>query len=472
MKPEALLEKVCRALDILVKAGEKWEGLFPSLLGLETHEMLTEMPAAIPGQRDGDRSHLGCNLIHDEAALKTMYALSGALDRPDYREAADRYLKRFATHCTETETGILPWGEHAYWHLVADCVGNSHRLRDPDRQVRATHDHLRQAPLWLLEKLHEYNPRCVERFAEGLDYHWTEGEPVEYIRHAYIEVREHYKRGARSCDFPRHGGFYIFDWAFAYLKTGRPDFLAQIEKMLDYWWSLRDELGLLLIESRSPETDERFFQVNAPGQTLSLGVSLLEAAELLDGTQPGLAGRMRERAAAYIDGFLKAPHDLDRNVFVISCRRGSGEIVQTMPIWGSVYGVWPASYVALSALCGHRIRPDERLFRWAETVGRAYLAEPMPEGVAAPTMDSGLALGLLADLYDITGDAVWLEGGLALADRLTDVYMDGDLPRGAAGIDWYESQMGPSFLLHGLARIALMARDGAPCPLEGDYTAR
>ena len=49
---------------------------------------------------------------------------------------------------------------------------------------------------------------------------------------------------------------------------------------------------------------------------------------------------------------------------------------------------------------------------------------------------------------------------------------DGDLPRGASGIDWYESQMGPSFLQHGLARIALMACDGLPCILEGDYTAR
>ncbi len=47
------------------------------------------------------------------------------------------------------------------------------------------------------------------------------------------------------------------------------------------------------------------------------------------------------------------------------------------------------------------------------------------------------------------------------------IYMDGDLPRGASGIDWYESQMGPSFLLHGLARIALMVRDGRPCIFGG-----
>jgi hypothetical protein len=87
-------------------------------------------------------------------------------------------------------------------------------------------------------------------------------------------------------------------------------------------------------------------------------------------------------------------------------------------------------------------------------------------------MDVGLGVGLLADLYDVTEEDRWLIGGLDLAEKLMNIYMDGELPRGASGIDWYESQMGPSFLLHGLARIALMARDGLPCPLEADYTSR
>jgi hypothetical protein len=32
--------------------------------------------------------------------------------------------------------------------------------------------------------------------------------------------------------------------------------------------------------------------------------------------------------------------------------------------------------------------------------------------------------------------------------------------------------MGPGFLLHGLARIALLTLDRQGCPLEADYTAR
>ena len=472
MKPESLLEKVCRSLDILVELGATYHGLFPSIIDWSTHKMMTEMPPGIAGQRDGDRSHLGSNLIHDQAALKTMYALAEALDRPDYAQAADRYLQRFATHCTDTTTGIFPWGEHAYWHLVEDRVADSYQLRDTGRLSKTTHDHLRQAPLWLWEKLYEFSPTCVERFAEGINGHWTEGEPLEYIRHAYIDEKRPYVRGTRSCDFPRHSGFYIFDWAFAYLKTGRADFIDQIQTMLDYWWHKRDELGLLQSESRSPVDDSNFYQINAPGQTLSLGVSLLESANLVEDVLPDLAARMRDRAAVYIEGFLKAPHDLEQGIYVISSSRGSNLVKGTMSIWGSVYGNWPASYVALFALCGHRIRPNQDLFAWAVAVGKSYLETDFPEDVAIPAMDAGLGLGLLADLYDLTGDSKWLDGGMTLAEELIEIYLDGDLPRGASGIDWYESQMGPSFLLHGLSRIALMARDGTPCMLEADYTAR
>jgi hypothetical protein len=81
-------------------------------------------------------------------------------------------------------------------------------------------------------------------------------------------------------------------------------------------------------------------------------------------------------------------------------------------------------------------------------------------------------VGLLADLYDITGEEDWLAGAVALGERVAAIYLDAPLPRGAAGVDWYESQMGPSFVLHGLARTALLAEDRAGCPLDADYTAR
>ena len=100
------------------------------------------------------------------------------------------------------------------------------------------------------------------------------------------------------------------------------------------------------------------------------------------------------------------------------------------------------------------------------------MKSPFPDEVSIPAMDAGLAVELLADLYDLTGDPYWLERGLELAGTLISIYMDGDLIRGAAGVSWYESQMVPGDLLHGLARLALLARHGDECPLEPNYTAK
>ena len=473
MKPEKILEKVCQSINVLAEVGAKYEGLFPSIIDRETHEMVKILPPKIDGQRNGDRAHLGGNLMHDHTLLKTMYALSEALHRKDYADAADLYLKRFANHCTDTFTGLFPWGEHAFWHLEKDQAGNSRQNLNPDQEASLIHDHLRQAPVWLWEKLYEYNPRCVERFAEGLNGHWTEGEPLEYIRHAYIDKKVPMGRGGRSCDFPRHGGFYILDWLFAYLKTDREDFLDQIERMLDHWWPKRDELGLLLIESRSPVAAESFYQQNSTVQTLSLGVSLLESAELLDAKQPEIAERMRERGKVYVDGFLAAPHDIENSIFVGSCKRGTNEITGTLVNWGSKYGqAGAAAGPALIALRGHHFTGDQRLLDWAKASALSYSGVSLPEDVAVPASDPGGTIGLLAELYDLTDEAMWLEEGLKLAVDIMDIYMDGDMPRGSSKTEAYESQLGVGFLLHSLARIALLAMDKENCPLEADYTGR
>ena len=109
---------------------------------------------------------------------------------------------------------------------------------------------------------------------------------------------------------------------------------------------------------------------------------------------------------------------------------------------------------------------------WADHAGRWYLKTPFPEGVPVPAMDAGLAVELLADLYDLTGDSYWMERGLEMSESLISIYMDGDLIRGAAGISWYESQMVPGDLLHGLARLALLGLHGDECPLDANYTAK
>ncbi len=149
------------------------------------------------------------------------------------------------------------------------------------------------------EKLWQYNSSAVERFCRGLDGHFLAGEPLEYIRHARILQPGPYPiREARSFDFPRHSGFYMFDWSFAYAKTGAQEYLNRIKKALDYWWVKRNAQNQLKSESRSPEHEIKHYKVISLGQTLSLGVSLLETASLVEDRSPKLAATMRECGSA------------------------------------------------------------------------------------------------------------------------------------------------------------------------------
>ena len=472
MPQKKMLNKVCRAIEILINAADKYEGLFPSILDRTTFEIPGSLPKNIKGQRNEDRAYPGNNLLHDEVLLRTMYDLSKPLGRKDYSQAADKHLKRFATHCTNTVTGLFPWGEHSFWNLAKDEIGNSFPLAYPWWTDLPFHDHLRPAPFWMWEKLYEYNPKCVERFSEGLDYHWRDGEPQEYCRHANIQIKIRPAREPRSCDFPRHGGFYIMDWSFAYTKTGRKDFLAQIHRMLDHWWEKRDENGMLLGESKSPKELTGWYGTNSPGQTMSLAMSLLETADFLKGTHPELSAIMQERGTVYANSFLSLPHDLEKGIYVSSARRDTNEALSTMSIWGSSYGSGTACSPAVLCLGLYRMTNSEGLFKWAEAVGRRYLSETVPDDMVIPAVDLGMAVGLMADLYDITGEKVWLYAGLKFARKLMEIYFDGDLPRGEASIDFYDAQMGTGFLLYGLARIAMLSESRENCPIGPDYTGR
>jgi hypothetical protein len=168
-------------------------------------------------------------------------------------------------------------------------------------------------------------------------------------------------------------------------------------------------------------------------------------------------------------------------------------VVKPMSIWGSVYGVPMACGTALICLCAYQSTGDERLLDWARRVAELYLREPFPTSSDidltddalpdedsrhimghhfVPAADVGVTLELYATLYEISGEARWLDGALGLAGLALDLYCDRPIPRGAAHIDYYESQMGPAMLLHGLARVGLLARDGSAAALSPDFTVR
>jgi len=437
---DAVLEAVHAALSELLEAAAAHGGLLPSILDRRTGRMpdRDRTPPAIPGQRESDRAPRGCNLLDDVPLLATLEALADD-GRPAYAAAVDDYLGRFVAAPARTPTGLFPWGDHAYWDLDEDRAGDSYVHAGSHDERAPVHDQRALAPPWLFERLHEHDPAVVQGFADGLEHHWID-RPRRFNRHAWIE-RPDRERGGwgpadRSCDFPRHSGTFVLDWAAAHALEERPATRERIETMADYWWPRRDDRGLVPYESEG-HTDP------SPEQTLSLSVCLFEAAVTLPDSADDLAADLRRRGESLARGFA------------VSAPRGA-------PVWASGYPNAVRAATGLASLTAYRHAGDDRLLAWARTAGEAYVRLPFPEGIAIPAEDAGLALGLLADLYAETGRERWREAGLALAGEAIERYCDGPLPRAATGIDRYESALGTGHLLRGIARVALVAREDDP----------
>ncbi len=466
-----ILDKIGEALSLLGRTSGAWSGLIPGMLDRRSGAPLFHMPEPLRGQRQSDRSFPGFNLMHEHVTLRLMYDLEDS----EFAAIADACLHRFASHCCDTPSGLFPWGEHSFWNLIEDRPGNGYAL---DRTFNGLkHDHLLQAPVWLWEKLWTLFPSVVIRFAEGLDNHWHSGAPAGYNRHAALmSVERNSVRGKRSCDFPRHSGFYILDWSFVFARTGDAGFRHQIQDMLDYWWSRFVPGRCLPIESRSPAGDP-FDGMLSPSQTLSLAVSLLESAELLQPADSILAALCRERASAYLDAYLGDFHQP---------RSASQPPSGGMPpdeanrwntrrnapvVFGSVYGAAPATAEGLLLLRAHSLLPSPACLDAAGSIGLSVRQARFPQDVQVPAKDAGLALSLLVDLHHHDPAGAWLDAASPLADFLMDAYLDAPLPRAAFGVDYYESQTIPGQLLHALARFAMAARHST-APFPADYTIR
>ena len=458
MSPLSLINYSTRAVDALAALGASRGGLWPSILDRHSGRPPEDLPPEIPGQRHHDRAFRGANLMHEFPTLAVCTALGRGA-------AADDYFRRFAVQCTDSPSGLFPWGEHLFWDIEKNAPGNSN-------QTEWVHDHLLQFPAWAWEQLWQHNAAACQRFGRGLDNHWRAaraGEPDEYNRHARFDQEfSRPPRDDRSCDFPRHSGFYIFDWAFLFSKTGAVEWLGRIETMADYWWQRRDENDLCLIESRTPPHKTQFYNRNHAGQTLSLGVSLLESANLL-GTIP-LADVLRERGATYCRAFLQLPHELDDAVIVTQTHRASGEVAQTATLYGTRYGETSAAApVGVLCLAAWSLLGDEAFLVLARAIGKSYLEATLPADIAVPAKDAGQVLELLAGLLEI--EAQWREPALKVAVQIADAYFDtAALPRRASGDEWYESQTLPGYLLHGLTRVALLCENDPR--LAADWTAR
>jgi hypothetical protein len=464
-----LIELVTRFGDIMIEEGTDQYGpvhspMFASVLRTASRRIPSERPPDIPGQRTGDRSYGGGNLLHDIPLLGTFYALGRLPGGARFTEASDRYLRWFLENGPNPVTGLFPWGEHTYWHFVYEREWAEAEFGIGDH----IHDHLRQAPVWFWEKAWELAPQRVIDFANGLQWHIVDEESFEYIRHAYINRQARHRPGARSCDFPRHGGFYLLDWVFAYVKSGQRHFLDWAERMDRYHQDHMDpRFQALLIETR---TNNPAFERFTGSQQLSLALSLLEATTLLE-SAPEVADRFRQHAHLYIDGYLRMPHRPAEGLFAGATDRKDNRLAETPRPWGSLYGDWPLAYVGLICTGLHRQTARNDILEIAAAMADTVRRAPFPEQGCIPALDLGLAIGLAVDLFDLTGEPRYRDQALQHAETALQRYWVNGLFRGATHHGAYDSQMGVAYLVHALARLGTMERPGS-CPIPPDYTAR
>src|SRR5262249_37166452 len=119
------------------------------------------------------------------------------------------------------------------------------------------HDHLRFAPLWFWERMWAAGSDAVVKFAKGLNGHIVDVKTFEHNRHAALAGPwwrdPHNPTFDKGADFARHSGFFIFDCAFAYKRSGDRSLLDWARGKLQWHLNSRHPNGLIRGCVRTPE---------------------------------------------------------------------------------------------------------------------------------------------------------------------------------------------------------------------------
>lgn len=379
-----------------------------------------ELPA-IEGQRQHDRAHFGGNLQHDLPLLTAMQHMSAITGDRKYEDAADAYLRHFLNHCADTPTGLWPWGEHAHCDFRTNTPGH------------ATHEYLGAPSLDLWERAWAIRPAAVTAHADGLINHVVNLDTFEYNRHANIlePLPEPRPEGMGFLDFPRHGGFFLQTWAFAWSKTGDEKYLDRIERLLDHQEETRLDSGLL------PSTSQRSGRpVKASlASTFSCALSMLESVPLLGNTET--ARRVERMAESYLEAVAQ-----------------QSNIASAEPSFTAAYGSGALAGSAMKYVHAYRLTGDERFPPMARAVAEKYAElDELPRVQNTPAQVFGSIINLMLDMHTMDEDPRWVEAAERYAQTAIErLYVDG-LFRGATELWYYESELWVSNLVYALVRL-------------------
>ena len=450
--------------DTMIAAGTDRYGaikspMFASLLDMESHRNPEDVPGHSPGQRYGDRSTKGGNLCQDVMLLQAMDNMTRMTGKEKYHQAVTDYLTFFLANCPHPNTGLFPWGEHAYWNFYEEK--NTYNI----------HEFLGGVPYSFWERIWGINPKALINESNGLINHVKEFDNFYFDRHADITTPMPIPRSDKygGLDFARHAGFYIHLWTFAYSKTKDPKYMAYAEKMFEHHWNLRSKtLGL------PPNTKGAKFASAA--STLALSLSLLEAAQLLP-----QGDKMRERyetaAKTYMEGILRLPHKPASGQFLVTAPMDAATPeTATGGDYGESYkygygGGFSGDYAGL--LVGiYRLSKDQRALNLANDFADFYSKNnppPITDPVYARVYSS--IIGLFNDLYEIEHKPQYLQQAKRYAKYAIENLFYNGMFRGATNINHYEGDMMESCLTYNLVWLQALDKN-LDIKIEPNYFTR
>ncbi len=419
------LEVVRRYADCMIERGRdtygpQKSGLLLSALDRTTLAPLTVRPAPPGGIRRGDRpgrpwsAMNGANPHLDENLLRILYTLSEITGDGRYRKVADEELTWFFHNTMSPVTSLFPWGEHLSWDVILDQP-----VSGGDEMM---HEFARPWLLW--DRCFALAPEASTKFAVGLWEHQVANHKTGgFDRHA-----PYWEHGpVDGKDFPRHAGFYIGTWCYAYKHTTNELFLRAIETLLARF------------ERKRVQKDGSKVGTIGP-------LDCHVAAEMVP--EP-LATRLRKFAEEEDDLIIPG---IEKEAAAQPTIRNPQSTVP--PKWQTGYSAGTLASSAMFCLARYEQTRAPAYRRLVIAIADAYLNSLPDEDVDAWPMSFGHAISTQVAAFSFTRNPAYLSQARKFAQMAVEMFwQDNPLPRASFQTGHYEAITGPDTLALALLEV-------------------
>lgn len=397
------------------KYGPEKSGLILSALDRTSLTPLTVRPAPPGGIRRGDRpgrpwsAMNGANPQLDQNLLRVLYTLSELTGDSRYAKVADDELTWFFSHTMSPKTSLLPWGEHLSWDVILDApISGGEEMM---------HEFARPWVLW--ERCFALVPEASGKFALGL---W-EHQIADHTTGGFDRHASYFEHGpADGKDFPRHAGFYIGTWCYAWKHTKDDVFLRAIETLLARF------------ERKRVQKDGSMAGTIGP----------LECELAATMVPDPLASRLRAFAAKEDELILP---DLRKQV-------GGETKTYIPPKWQAGYSASTLASQAMFCLARFEQTSEPAYRELLIAIADQYLGARPEEDVDAWPMSFAHAISAQLAAYRFTKKPAYLEQARTFAQMAVDIFwQDKPLPRASKHTGHYETMTGSDSLALALLEV-------------------